>query len=547
MKITSVGHAGFFIETKFGSVLTDPWFNPAYFASWIPFPSNRDLDLDEISNPDYLYVSHLHRDHFDEEFLKNHVSKDTQVILPDYPLDLMEREYRRLGFKNFIRTENNAPVVLESGLRIMVPALTAPTDGPLGDSGLCLDDGETRLFDQNDSRPIDFEPLEDFGPFDVHLLQFSGAIWYPMVYELPQKAKDALGKQKRANQLARALRYVKQIGATHIVPSAGPPMFLDDDLFHLNDFENHESNIFPDQTVFIKYLREHGIENGHLLIPGSAATVNGDDCSVSHQTSDDEVERIFSDKRGYLEELRDLWRPELKAEKASWPRGEVEILPSLKSWFEPLLAQADLNCVGVNGRVLFDFEETGEQVLIDFQGRTVGPYDGEKWDYRFTMDPALVEYCIVNEEKDWINTLFLSCRFSAKRKGAYNEYVYNFFKVLDPERLAFSEEYYAQSAPVRQLWECGNFMVQRQCPHLKADLTRFGEAEDNILTCTLHGWQFDLETGECLTSDGAKLFTQPIDEYEAERTNGSRTNGNEKAGVTSGAAPGRNGEAPPSL
>ncbi|WP_119068218.1 Rieske 2Fe-2S domain-containing protein [Rubrobacter indicoceani] len=519
MKITSVGHAGFFIETRYGSVLADPWFNPAYFASWIPFPSNRDLDLEKISNPDYLYVSHLHRDHFDEEFLKNHVSKETQVILPDYPLDLMEREYRRLGFTNFVRTQNNTPMTLESGLRIMVPALTAPTDGPLGDSGLCVDDGETRIFDQNDSRPIDFEPLEEFGPFDAHLLQFSGAIWYPMVYEMPDKAKDALGRQKRANQLARALRYVKQIGATHIIPSAGPPMFLDDDLFHLNDFENHESNIFPDQTVFIEYLKEHGVENGHLLIPGSEATVAGHELSLAHPTSEREVERIFSEKRAYLERLREVWRPELEAEKAGWPRGEVEILPALKAWFEPLLAQADLNCVGVNGRVLFDLggpdqDRDREEIIIDFQGRTVGPYNDEKWDYRFRMDPALVEYCIVNEEKDWINTLFLSCRFSAKRKGAYNEYVYNFFKVLDKERLAFSEEYYAQSAPVRQLWECGNFMVQRQCPHLKADLTRFGEEEDGILTCTLHGWQFDLQTGECLTSDGAKLFTQPKEEYE---------------------------------
>ncbi|AHY46817.1 Rieske [2Fe-2S] domain [Rubrobacter radiotolerans] len=532
MKITSVGHAGFFIETRYGSVLTDPWFNPAYFASWIPFPTNRDLDLERISNPDYLYVSHLHRDHFDETFLRDHVSKDTQVLLPDYPLDLMEREYRRLGFTNFVHTENNTPMTLESGLRIMIPALTAPTDGPLGDSGLCIDDGETRIFDQNDSRPIEFEPLEKFGPFDAHLLQFSGAIWYPMVYELPDKAKNALGKQKRANQLARALRYVKQIGATHIVPSAGPPMFLDDDLFHLNDFDNDESNIFPDQTVFIDYLKEHGIENGHLMIPGSEATLTKESCTVSHPKPDEEVARIFTDKRAYLEELREVFRPEIEAEKATWPRGEVEVLPALKAWFEPLLEQADLNCVGVNGRVLFNLkaseEDTPEEILIDFQGRTVGPYNGEKWDYRFTMDPALVEYCILTEEKDWINTLFLSCRFSAKRKGAYNEYVYNFFKVLDEERLAFSEEYYAQSAPVRQLWECGNFMVQRQCPHLKADLTRFGEERDGVLTCTLHGWQFDLETGECLTADGAKLFTRPVEEFE--RENAAAGVGSERGG-----------------
>ena len=38
-------------------------------------------------------------------------------------------------------------------------------------------------------------------------------------------------------------------------------------------------------------------------------------------------------------------------------------------------------------------------------------------------------------------------------------------------------------------------MIQRRCPHLKADLERFGEVDNGILTCTLHGWQFELATG----------------------------------------------------
>ena len=43
-------------------------------------------------------------------------------------------------------------------------------------------------------------------------------------------------------------------------------------------------------------------------------------------------------------------------------------------------------------------------------------------------------------------------------------------------------------------------MVQRRCPHRNADLGVFGEIEGCTLTCTLHGWRFDLETGRCLTS-----------------------------------------------
>ena len=48
MRITFLGHAGFFVETRHGSVLCDPWFTPAYFGSWFPFPRNDRLDPAEF-------------------------------------------------------------------------------------------------------------------------------------------------------------------------------------------------------------------------------------------------------------------------------------------------------------------------------------------------------------------------------------------------------------------------------------------------------------------------------------------------------------------
>ena len=70
-----------------------------------------------------------------------------------------------------------------------------------------------------------------------------------------------------------------------------------------------------------------------------------------------------------------------------------------------------------------------------------------------------------------------------------------------------------------ETWECGGYRIQRRCPHLKADLTRFGQVENGVLTCTLHGWQFDIATGKCLTSDDKHLHTEPI------APNGTATNG----------------------
>jgi UDP-MurNAc hydroxylase len=556
VKITFVGHAGLFIETAHGSILTDPWFNPAYFASWFPFPSNEDVDLRKIGSPDYLFISHIHHDHFDPAFLREHVSKDATVLLPDFPLDHLERALRGLGFTKFLRTKHGQTVE-HNGLKLTILASVAPTDGPLGDSGLIVDDGEVRIYDQNDSRPVDMDLLQRLGPYDAHFVQFSGAIWYPMVYTYPEKLMQAYGRKKRENEMARALRYIQEVGARHVVPHAGPPCFLDDALWSFNDFDRDPANTFPDQTVFLEYLAERGYDHGHLMIPGSEMALTRERCTVRHAQPESEVRAIFSDKRAYLEAYKARKQHVIDAEKASWPRGQVEILPALKEWFEPLLVIGDVTCIGINGRVLLEWAKpageageaglattadggvrpanaparqkdegeaglaateegasrtapAGEGVVIDFQNRSVYAWEGQEWEYRFKLDPALVEWCIVNHAEDWINTLFLSCRFEATRTGAYNEYVYNFFKCLTPERLEYAEGYYAERSADQQLMELEGYRIQRRCPHLKADLARFGHVENGVLTCTMHGWQFELATGKCLTSDDRKLYSVPI-------------------------------------
>jgi UDP-MurNAc hydroxylase len=54
-------------------------------------------------------------------------------------------------------------------------------------------------------------------------------------------------------------------------------------------------------------------------------------------------------------------------------------------------------------------------------------------------------------------------------------------------------------------------VVERYCPHRKADLSVFGEREGDVLVCTLHGWKFDLETGRCLTAADRALKVRRVD------------------------------------
>lgn len=98
MQVTSVGHAGFRIDTAAGAILCDPWVNPAYFGSWFVFPDNSELDWDALGDCDYLYVSHLHKDHFDPETLRAHVNKDAVVLLPDFPSRTSNASWRSWAF-----------------------------------------------------------------------------------------------------------------------------------------------------------------------------------------------------------------------------------------------------------------------------------------------------------------------------------------------------------------------------------------------------------------------------------------------------------------
>src|SRR5262245_21270351 len=203
MRLTFLGHVGFFIETRHGSVLCDPWFTPAYFGSWFPYPRNDGLDPSPLSKPDYRYISHLQRDHFDPEWLERHVDKRARVLLPEFRVPFLERELRAIGFTEFVRTKDHDTTEVD-GLGVTILAMTAPADGPLRDSAIVLDDGTARVLNQNDARLGNPDVLRSLGPFDAQMVQFSGAIWYPVAYDFPADEKAKLAAEKRVNQMARA-------------------------------------------------------------------------------------------------------------------------------------------------------------------------------------------------------------------------------------------------------------------------------------------------------------------------------------------------------
>lgn len=509
MRVTNIGHAGLLLETTGGTVVCDPWFTPAYFGSWFPFPRNDGLPdevMRRIATCDYLYVSHSHKDHLDERFLAERVGKDATVLLPDFSIPLLKDELQALGFHDFVHCPDRQWVDLGDGLRAAIMALDAPNVGPMGDSSLLVEDPTARILNQNDAHPSDLDFAVDGRGTDVHLLQHSGAIWFPMVYDLPADDKRRLIDAKRSRQVDRASAYLAMVDAPHFVPMAGPPCFLDDDLWANNDLPGNET-IFPDGPWFLAQQRARGNDRGLHTVPGTTVeVVDGAVTWPDGPVPDDVDEAIYDRKEEYLRRYATDWADWLAREKAGWADGQDgPLLPALQDWLGPLIADATHTRSGIGAAV--GLIAGDERIVLDFPMGVVREWrDDEQPAFWFRFPRALVATAVRDRLPDWVNTLLLSCRFEAHRDGPYNEFVYTFFKSLSAERIAYCERYYAEhsgpgSRPLEWV-EVDGWVVEKRCPHQGAHLDRVGEVDGTTITCGLHGWAFDLQTGACLNSEG---------------------------------------------
>jgi UDP-MurNAc hydroxylase len=307
------------------------------------------------------------------------------------------------------------------------------------------------------------------------------------------------------------MRYVESIDATTVVPSAGPPCFLDEDLFGLNMITGDETSIFPDQREFIRRLADAGRPNASLTVPGTSFTVVADPhggpgvVTVEQPQGAASPAAIFADKAAYLRAYQADKAGVIAAAKAGWAARRTDLVDTLRTWFEPLMAMAPNVRRGIGTGCLIVADDVS--IYLDFPNGKVAAYTGnvptgsQPYGFRFRIPRDLLESVVAERAVDWSNSLFLSARFSAWREGEYNEHLYNFLKSLSVERMARTESEAATKASGVQSdeadIECGGYLVQRRCPHRNADLAVFGEIDGEDFVCTLHGWRFSLADGTC--------------------------------------------------
>ena len=80
-------------------ILMDPWINTANEGSWAGCNGLKYIIKSLKKKPvDYVYISHLHTDHFDYKFLKDlkkHQKKKFSIIIKKFKDDRLKKKFNQ--------------------------------------------------------------------------------------------------------------------------------------------------------------------------------------------------------------------------------------------------------------------------------------------------------------------------------------------------------------------------------------------------------------------------------------------------------------------
>jgi nitrite reductase/ring-hydroxylating ferredoxin subunit len=355
------------------------------------------------------------------------------------------------------------------------------------------------------------------GAIDLMGVQMSGASWHPVCYEYPPEERTRVDDLKRTAKFKAATRMVRMVRPRMVLPYAGPPCFLDTDLFEHNS-RLHGPGIFPDQDEAVGWLRDHlPDQRADYLLPGDAVDAHTLQIDRDPHWAGFSLASSPAERRGYLAQyatrrapaLRRVWEenppPDPDSDLGTRFAEHLTSLGTLSAYF---LARIGLTLrfevLGPAGGT-WDVHLGPDGVQVDLDGGD-GPCE-----YRLRLESRWLA-CVVGGRTRW-EELLLSLRFSARREpDRYNDYLVGLLKHADLAALRAVEEYEASRDPEETMpISVGGRRLEigRYCPHAGEDLAETGVLVGDRLRCLGHNFEFDLATGECVNARCDPLTVRP--------------------------------------
>lgn len=430
MFVKFLGQACTLIETKNTRILVDPWIvGPCNVNSWYPLRKEVATKKDIPTDIDYIYISHEHQDHFQEETLRE-LDKNIQVYICKFPTNRFLNAVLDMGFKNVKMLESWKPEKINEQLEIT--AIKNP-DLMFEDSALLIKSSEGTVFCQTDCK-MDFESLKRVSETkpDIGFFMYSPANWYPIVYRYPEDKKTALCKKRKTNKINGFVNYVNVVRPKYAIPYAGGILLPHKSQLKFND---PDTGMFacPDEAKMA--WDQSGNQGSEVIVMAADDEIDVNGMHTKNAEPVLSVQKMEVAKKLSIE-LEDDFNRRWKAEGEANPNFSEQV----KDYFEKIISENPEARRHIDMKVQLIAEGThgGEFIIDILKDKKTGPYitEGKSDDWNYVMKiPAHLVQKAINNELLW-ETLFLSCRWEGERRpDQWNEHFINLLYDPDPRRI----------------------------------------------------------------------------------------------------------------
>ncbi|MGB6307211.1 MAG: MBL fold metallo-hydrolase [Steroidobacteraceae bacterium] len=264
MEFEILSHAGLRIEHGGSTLIVDPWLiGSAYWRSWWNYPPLDHARVQSLK-ADFIYLSHIHWDHFHGPSLRM-LGKDVQVLLPEDRYSRMRDDLRAMGFKRVLELPHGKSFKLSADF-----AITPFLFFPLTDSMLAVRAGNTVLLDANDCKICGL-PLRhvkrQFPSIDFVLRSHSSANTRVCHEYLDGDNSNYDGVDDKEGYLRSFANFMSAVKPRYAVPFASNHCHLHREARRFNRWQQTPKDV---QDYFRRYKAETGTATELVsMLPGS--------------------------------------------------------------------------------------------------------------------------------------------------------------------------------------------------------------------------------------------------------------------------------------
>lgn len=237
MQITHYSNSFLSISSGSTKLICDPWVGTTYENAWIsdPIRFNGDKIVNQLK-PNFIYISHLHCDHFDTKLLKKINDKNVVFLIKKFKTPTLKNRIEKLGFKKILELKEWTLNKISEDLTVtIIPQISNNNDDienfieyDLDTSILIKCNNTNKIFYNNVDNPLNKKYLKKLKEFsqkkmkaniDVCTFNIGAASEYPQCFlNINRKIeKEKIIKKSMKNTEQK----VKILGAKAFFPSGG--------------------------------------------------------------------------------------------------------------------------------------------------------------------------------------------------------------------------------------------------------------------------------------------------------------------------------------